>query len=438
MTVAVFEELRFVWELLAAEFVLLIPFAKRKSHFPIRVVLYTVAMSVLSQGYFAIFGLASVVPEEFLRFLIGSWYILLSLLSLVVCYQCFFLTVTDALYIVISSYAAQHIVYILVHELLALYLWTELQQNLFLYALISIGCSSVIFGLMYLVFAKHLRLCDGRLMVDREKGVVVHIFILVALIFCTFICQHLFWYADGAQIIAVELGLVICLVILVLQYSTMVVVRLKREQTVIEQTLRNSAHQYAMSKELVDHINRTCHDLKHNLKVLKTIDEDQRRAYIEEAERNLAKYHELVHCDDEVLNTILGEKCLFCSNRDIRLSCAVDGGDLRFMSAPDLYALLGNAIDNAIECVDHFDNPEKRIISLTITTHNAFTFIQTNNYCEEILSMADGLPITTKGRLGQRGFGLKSIRHLAEKYGGSMAVDLKDNIFTLQIMLPNK
>ena len=210
----------------------------------------------------------------------------------------------------------------------------------------------------------------------------------------------------------------------------------RKEQTAIEQMLRSSARQYALSKEMVDHINRTCHDLKHTLQVLKTIDEDQRRAYLEEAEHNIAKYHELVHCENEVLNTILGEKCLLCSHHGIRLSCAVDGGDLNFVSTPDLYALLGNAIDNAIECVDGFAEPDKRVISLTITTHNAFACIQTNNYCEAVPNMEEGLPVTTKGRMGQHGFGLKSIRYLAGKYGGSMAVEMNNNVFTLQIMLP--
>lgn len=436
MTVAVFEELRFVWELLAAEFVLLLPFAQQRKNFVLRAALCWIVMSVISQGYFLILELGAILPDAFFRMMIGSWYIILTLLTMGICCWCFHLTFVDALYICISGYSVQHIVYILVHELLALYLWRELSQNLPLYALISLGCCVIVLGLLYRIFSQRLSLCGGRLMSDTAKGICLHIAMLVALMFCTFTCQSLFWNVSGLQIVAAELGLVVCLLMLALQYATLNAIRSRQEQTVFEQTLHNSARQYALSKEMVDHINRTCHDLKHNLKVLKTIDEDQRRAYIEEAERNLAMYHELIHCDDEVLNTILGEKCLFCSHHGIRLSCAVDGGDLKFVSTPDLYALLGNAIDNAVECVDRFTDPEKRVISLTITTHNSFTCIQTNNYCEDTPEMEEGLPVTTKGRLGQRGFGLKSIRYLTEKYGGSMAVDIKDNIFTLQIMLP--
>lgn len=438
MMVAVFEELRFVWELLAAEFVLLLPFAQRRKHFVFRTALCWLVMSILSQGYFWILEFDGVLPNQVFRVMIGDWYIFLTLLAMGFCCWCFHLTFTDALYICISGYSAQHIVYILVHELLALYLWPELPENLPLYALISLGCCVVVLGLVYQIFASKLSLCGGTLLPYTTVGSSFYVMLLVAQMFCTFTCQSLFREREGLQLISAELGLVVCLLILGLQYGTLILVRTRQERTVIEQTLYNSAQQYALSKEMVDHINRICHDLKHTLQVLKAIDEDQRKDYIEEAERNIAKYHELVHCEDEVLNTILGEKCLFCSRRNIRLSCAVDGGDLSFVSTPDLYALLGNAIDNAIECVDQFTDPGKRVISLTITTHNAFTCIQTNNYCENSPKMADGLPITTKGSLSQRGFGLKSIRYLAQKYGGSMAVDLKDNIFTLQIMLPVK
>ena len=436
MTVAVFEELRFVWELLAAEFVLLMPFAQRKANFPLRVLLSWLAMTALSQGYFLVLVLEPVLRGELFAFVVGSWYIFLILLSMGFFCWCFRLTLTDALYICVSGYSEQHIVYVLVHELLALYLWPELPENLLLYALISLGCCVVIMAPIHFLFSRWLRVSGGKLYRDNITTVAVYAMQLVWLICCTFTCQHLFRNVDGVQMIAAQLGVAVCAMMLFLQHTILKAVHIRQERTVIAQTLQNSARQYALSKEMVDHINRTCHDLKHNLQVLKTIDEGQRRAYIEEAEGNIAKYHELVHCEDEVLNTILGEKCLFCSHRGVRLSCTVDGGDLSFVATPDLYAILGNAIENAFECVERFDDPEKRVISLTISSHGAFTSIQTNNYCEDRITVLDGLPVTTKGIPGQRGFGLKSIRFLVEKYGGSIAVDLRDRVFTLQIMLP--
>lgn len=44
--------------------------------------------------------------------------------------------------------------------------------------------------------------------------------------------------------------------------------------------------------------------------------------------------------------------------------------------------------------------------------------------------------MTTKHDRQEHGYGMKSIRHIAEKYGGTITVDAKDQIFTLQILIP--
>lgn len=434
--VEIFEELRFIWELLAAEFVLLIPFARRKKNFGIVTGLGWIFFSVLSQGYFLILQLETHLPEPLFCSIVGGWYILLALLAMAFSCQCFHLTFSDALYMCITAYSAQHIVYVLIHELLALWLWPELAEHLVLYVGISLVACVILLGLLHRAFAGVLSLCGGRIFDHSARSILSHILLLAILMVCSYSCQYLFRNVEETKSLSALLGLMLCLLMLGVQYGTLQIARGRREKTVIEQMLRDSSRQYALSKELVEHIQRTCHDLKHNLQVLKTIDEDQRKDYIEEAERNIALYHDLIHTDNEVLNTILGEKCLYCRKRDILLTCAVDGAELEQISIPDLYAILGNAIENAIECVDHFDDPQKRVISLSITGHNAFVCIQTNNFCQQKPTMLDGLPVTTKSAGEDHGFGLKSIRYLAQKYGGSMAVSFEDQIFTLQIMLP--
>ena len=150
----------------------------------------------------------------------------------------------------------------------------------------------------------------------------------------------------------------------------------------------------------------------------------------------LAYYDAVVETGNEVLDTILSEKSLNCEHRHIRLSCIVDASHLDFMSTLDIYALLGNALDNAIENVSRYRDEEKRVISLNIKAVGDFLSIQTNNYCEDQPKVRGGLPVSTKRDREYHGFGLKSMRHIAEKYGGSLAVSVEDHVFTLQILLP--
>lgn len=159
--------------------------------------------------------------------------------------------------------------------------------------------------------------------------------------------------------------------------------------------------------------------------------------YIEEVEGAIMIYDHVLETDNEVLNTILSEKSLYCKNHQITLTCIADGAPLDFMSTMDTYALLGNALDNAIEAVSKYKEIEKRVVSLTISAKDSFLCIQTNNYYEGEIQFKDGLPISTKRRnRAYHGFGMKSIKHLSEKYGGTMVTSFKNGIFMLQIVLP--
>jgi sensor histidine kinase regulating citrate/malate metabolism len=48
------------------------------------------------------------------------------------------------------------------------------------------------------------------------------------------------------------------------------------------------------------------------------------------------------------------------------------------------------------------------------------------------------LPVSTKGDPSNHGFGLKSIRYTAQKYGGSITTGIEDDWFVLKMLIPLK
>ncbi|MDO4273183.1 MAG: GHKL domain-containing protein [Eubacteriales bacterium] len=96
------------------------------------------------------------------------------------------------------------------------------------------------------------------------------------------------------------------------------------------------------------------------------------------------------------------------------------------------------ALDNAITAVMQIDNPEMRVVSLKTITKNKLLVIQIENYFDTALHFEEGLSLTTKYNQQDHGFGMKSIRYIAEKYGGAITVNTADHIFTLQILIPLK
>ena len=50
--------------------------------------------------------------------------------------------------------------------------------------------------------------------------------------------------------------------------------------------------------------------------------------------------------------------------------------------------------------------------------------------------MMNQLPVTTKADRRYHGFGVKSMKEVAEKYKGSLTVFVKDGWFELRILIP--
>lgn len=195
--------------------------------------------------------------------------------------------------------------------------------------------------------------------------------------------------------------------------------------------------QYEMSQENINLINHKCHDLKHQIAALRHIeDEHARNQQIKELEKAVFIYDAMVHTGNEVLDTILTEKSLYCEKKGIVLACVADGKAVGGMDPVDIYTIFGNALDNALECVEKFEDKTKRTISVIVTERANMLLFQFENYYETLSKNGEKAFLTTKEQNGYHGFGLKSIEHTAEKYGGIMNVCTDNHIFLLQVMIP--
>ena len=109
---------------------------------------------------------------------------------------------------------------------------------------------------------------------------------------------------------------------------------------------------------------------------------------------------------------------------------------LNFMDRMDVFSLFGNAIDNAMEATERLDNPEKKLIDIAIEERGDLVFLNISNYYDGTLHLTTDLPETSKKyEEGYHGFGLKSMRMIAEKYNGGLQITTHDELFLLNIFL---
>ena len=117
-------------------------------------------------------------------------------------------------------------------------------------------------------------------------------------------------------------------------------------------------------------------------------------------------------------------------------SCVADGEKLDFLDVMDICTIFGNILDNAIECELRVKEREKRLIHLVVHTKKDFLVVRCENYCPETLEFQDGLPVTTKADSAYHGYGIKSIRRAAGKYGGAVTVHSGGEWFEITVIIP--
>ena len=158
-------------------------------------------------------------------------------------------------------------------------------------------------------------------------------------------------------------------------------------------------------------------------------------ALMEEIGQTVAVYDSEVQTGNGALDVVLTEKSFRCEQGRISFSCMLDGSLFDFMAAADIYSLFGNALDNAIESVAG-EPEDHRFISMKAGRQGNLIFLHMENSCAAQLTFVDGLPVTTKtDSPGYHGYGVKSIRFLAEKYGGYAKMTLEDSVFALDVFL---
>ena len=196
---------------------------------------------------------------------------------------------------------------------------------------------------------------------------------------------------------------------------------------------------YMRRKHLSDErIKVLSHDLKHSLVQWRKLAEEKgdkdTLESISEYEQQLFSYV-LINVENESANAIINEKYL--EARQAQVEFQVDGifyKDL-LMSKPDLCSLLGNLLDNAIEAAAQAEADHLCRVKLCIKRKDNFLILTVENgyALEPIIKNEDF--VTRKKDRENHALGMRSIRHVAEKYNGIVSNSYENNWFKAVVML---
>lgn len=295
----------------------------------------------------------------------------------------------------------------------------------------------LVYAIAYIFFIKRIRR-DGLELMQPQAMFGMMIVVIFAVISYDVIVKQLFTY-DLPLISLVALRLshsALCIFILALEYEFLYNRSLRLEVATTEQTMQRQREQYELSRENIEAINIKCHDIRHQIRTLANGGASVDPTVLAEIEQAVNVYDSGIHTGNEPLDLILSEKGLICNRENISLACIADGEALSFMLPADIYALMGNALDNAIEATSEVHDNGHRSISVNIRRSGDMAIVHVENYFKGERAFKDGLPQTNKPDTYNHGFGVKSMRLITERYGGTLHAHTQGEVFHLNISMP--
>ena len=280
---------------------------------------------------------------------------------------------------------------------------------------------------IYLLFT--LRIRRGRLLFDNVKTVLYSGFFLIAAVYLSVVLEDVLDSSAESYLTAYLALNAFCILfaitILALEFSNCSIKSLEQENETLAQLLECDKQQYEQAKKDMEKINIRYHDLKQQYSRAT----DEERARLEEEMNNLNLRY---LTGNKALDITLTQKSALCGQAGIQLVCSADGSCLEDMKHYHIYSLLGNALDNAIECLTQVNDASKRVITLDISRCRDMAVIRVQNYTPAPPTLRDGAIVTTKQNTEEHGYGIKSIKSIAEQYGATVTgVDDLNQTFEL-------
>lgn len=397
---------------------------ERKRHFALRAAVCYLTVLVCYALLYALLEKNNIWEELVLYVAVN----ILIYMSLIVCFRT---SGWVRLFVLIGADATQHIAFRIYSVFLS---FMRIRYENIWAGVLNCCIIGIVYLTVFRVFRRQLRDIDAHAYNGRTNIVMGVAVFAVAILIYRFEDQYNFmWTAPDINLMFSAYAVLSNAFLMALLYGVFRSRKMTDEMAMLEDVIERQKMQYELVKENIDNVNIKCHDMKQQISMFENrIDKEA----LQEIKSIINVYDTTFKTGNEVLDVFLQEKLLSCERDEIKLDCIVDGESVSFIRPADLYTLVGNAIDNAVEAVRKIENPERRIITLSVRkSMNMVLFHVDNEYAGEI-QMDGELPKSTKGDDLNHGFGMRSMRMIAEKYGGTLTVARQDHVFNLNILIP--
>ena len=291
----------------------------------------------------------------------------------------------------------------------------------------------VIYGGAYLVAYLVFRSCSGKgesQFNHRIKAVfsVIVIFVCAGMTRLELIFGLPGW---SAYMVSDRLYQILCsCFILAMQYGILERAELSRQMDAMRELLHQQRVQFETSKKNAQIVHEMYHDMK---KMLMDFRGRLSNEQIDALQRRIGGMASVGRTGNEILDVLLMEKAVLCTQKEIQITCYASDTDLNFLEDIDLYFLMNNLLTNAMEATEKMPAGE-RFITISVSRTGDMALVHMENSCTGPVEMENGLP-KSQGDPRYHGFGMKSVARLVDKYEGTLAVKYLDQVFCVDMTL---
>ncbi len=211
----------------------------------------------------------------------------------------------------------------------------------------------------------------------------------------------------------------------------------QREAQLTERYLNAELEHFKAYRQAQQEVRRVRHDMKNHYAVLSVLagegKNNEIRDYLAQLGEELARSEVGIQCGNDIADAILNEK-----NRRAGELGAVMEVEGRLpqdcgVEMLDICTIFSNALDNALEYLEHSELEEKWIRVKIAGQGNMWLFRFENPVQGDEKILAAGT--TRKGDADWHGFGIMNMERAAEKYMGHIERNVSEGVFTLEAAL---
>lgn len=216
--------------------------------------------------------------------------------------------------------------------------------------------------------------------------------------------------------------------------------KVEKRNLIYQQMVALYEKQIAEREETTRKIRQFRHDMKLHLSAVRELAEEKDTdgiiSYIDELANDPGmRKSDFANSGNLLLDGLLNQAYERAVKTKIQMKLRLEIPYKLNISDADLYVILGNALENALEASEKVPQ-EERLIELSLVYKNGDLRIGIRNrYVEEPRKDSQGTFLSSKNNSEYHGIGLYSIRETVKKYHGFMDIHTENKIFSLVIVI---